>query len=119
MPLVELFKEFRDRYMRSSIEKLNFPEFPPDEDRRYKIIFSGIVQGVGFRYESWLIAEKLKLTGFAENLASGDVYMEVQGPKNKIFYLIKCLKSIKRISINHKKIDELPLKEETEFKPIY
>lgn len=110
MPLVELFKEFRDRYMRSSIEKLNFPEFPPDEDRRYKIIFSGIVQGVGFRYESWLIAE---------NLASGDVYMEVQGPKNKIFYLIKCLESIKRISINHKKIDELPLKEETEFKPIY
>ena len=119
MPLVELFKEFRDRYMRSSIEKLDFPEFPPDENKRYKIIFSGIVQGVGFRYESWLIAEKLKLTGFAENLASGDVYMEVQGPKNKILHLIKCLESIKRISISRKTIDELPLKEETEFKPIY
>lgn len=52
-------------------------------------------------------------------MASGDVYMEVQGPKNKIFYLIKCLESIKRISISYKTIDELPLKEETEFKPIY
>ena len=119
MPLVKLFKEFRDNYMRSSIEKLDFPAFPPDEKKRYKIMFSGIVQGVGFRYEAWLIAEKLKLPGFAENLPSGDVYMEIQGPKNRISHLIKCLESIKRISISHKTIDELPLKEETEFKPIY
>ena len=69
--------------------------------------------------DTLLIAEKLKLTGFAENLASGDVYMEVQGPKNKILHLIKCLESIKRISISYKTIDELPLKDETEFKPIY
>ena len=119
MPLIKLFKEFRDNYMKSSIEKLDFPEFPPDQEIRYKIIFTGIVQGVGFRYEAWLIAEKLKLTGFAENLPNGEVYMEVQGPKNKIYHLIKCLESIKRISISHKTIDELPLKEEMEFKPIY
>ena len=40
MALVELFKNFRDKYMRSSIEKLDFPDFPPDEERRYEIIFS-------------------------------------------------------------------------------
>ena len=115
MPLVELFKNFRDRYMRSSIEKLDFPEFPPDEKRRYQIVFSGIVQGVGFRYEAWLIAEKLGLTGFAKNLPNGDVQMEVQGPRNKVFHLIHCLESIKRIQIENKVIEELPLKEEKEF----
>ena len=57
MPLIELFKNYRDKYMRSSVEKLDFPEFPPDEDRRYQIVFSGRVQGVGFRYEAMLIAE--------------------------------------------------------------
>ena len=119
MPLINLFKNFRDNYMRSSIEKMNFPEFPADEERRYQIFFSGIVQGVGFRYEAWLIAEKLGLTGFAENLPNGDVYVEIQGPKNKILHFIHCMESIKRISIEQKTIDELPLKEETAFIPVY
>lgn len=119
MPLINLFKNFRDNYMRSSIEKMNFPEFPADEERRYQIFFSGIVQGVGFRYEAWLIAEKLGLTGFAENLPNGDVYVEIQGPKNKILHFIHCMESIKRISIEQKAIDELPLKEETAFIPVY
>ncbi len=119
MPLIELFKKFRDKYMRSSVDKLEFPEFPPDEERRYKIIFSGIVQGVGFRYEVWLIAEKLGLTGFAKNLPNGDVLVEVQGAKNKIFHLIFCMESIPRITIENKVIEELPLKEEKEFTPIY
>lgn len=119
MPLINLFKNFRDNYMRSSIEKMNFPEFPADEERRYQIFFSGIVQGVGFRYEAWLIAEKLGLTGFAENLPNGDVYVEIQGPKNKILHFIHCMESIKRISIEQKTINELPLKEETAFIPVY
>ena len=119
MPLIELFKNFRDKYMRSSIEKLEFPEFPPDEVRRYKIIFSGIVQGVGFRYEAWLIAEKLGLNGFARNLPNEDVMVEVQGPKNKIDHFIKCMESIPRIVIEDKVLEELPLKDEKGFTPVY
>ena len=64
MPLKELFANFRDKYMRSSVDKMEFPQFPPDEEKRYRILFKGTVQGVGFRYEAWLIAEKLELTGF-------------------------------------------------------
>lgn len=119
MPLINLFKNFRDNYMRSSIEKMSFPEFPADEEKRYQIFFSGIVQGVGFRYEAWLIAEKLGLTGFAENLPNGDVYVEIQGSKNRILHFIHCMESIKRISIEQKTINELPLKEETAFIPVY
>ncbi len=119
MPLIELFKNFRDKYMRSSVDKMEFPEFSPDEERRYEIIFSGIVQGVGFRYEAWLIAQKLELTGFAENLPNGDVRMEIQGPKNRILHLIHCMESIPRITIKNKVIEELSLKEEKEFTPVY
>lgn len=119
MALIELFRNFRDKYMRSSVDKMDFPEFPPDEMKRYQIIFSGIVQGVGFRYEAWLIAKELGLTGFAENLPNGDVRMEVQGPENKIFYLIKCMESIRRISIDNKVMNELSVIEEEEFTPVY
>lgn len=119
MTLVELFKNFRDKYMRSAVDKLDFPDFPLEVEKRYQIIFSGIVQGVGFRYEAWLIAQKLGLTGFAENLPNGDVLMEVQGQENKIFHLIHCLESIPRIHIQSKKMDELDLIEETKFTPVY
>lgn len=119
MPVVELVKNFRDRYMRKALEKMEFPNFPPDVEKRYQVIFSGIVQGVGFRYEAWLISQKLELTGFAENLPNGDVRMEIQGPKNKIFHLLYCLESIPRIHIENKKMQELDLIEETEFTPVY
>lgn len=119
MPFIELFKNFRDKYMRSAVDKLDFPDFPPDTEKRYRIIFSGIVQGVGFRYEAWLIANKLGLTGFAENRPNGDVRMEVQGAENKIFHLIYCLESIPRIHIENKRMEELDLIEETEFTPVY
>ena len=119
MSLLDLFDNFRDQYMRSSVDKMDFPEFPPDEEKRYEIIFSGIVQGVGFRYEAWLIAKKLGLTGFAENLPTGDVRMEVQGPDNKITHLLKCMRSIRRIHIENTVMKESPLKEEEEFTPVY
>lgn len=119
MPLKELFINFRDKYMRSQVDRMNFPEFSPDEEKRYRIIFSGTVQGVGFRYEAWLIAERLGLTGFCENLPNGDVLAEIQGPKNKIDHLIYCMKSIRRIYIENMEVEELPLKEEKEFTPVY
>ena len=119
MSLLDLFQNYRDQYMRSSVDKMNFPEFPPDKEKRYGIIFSGIVQGVGFRYEAWLIAKKLGLTGFAENLPNGDVHMEVQGPDNKITHLLKCMNAIRRIHIEKTVMEELPLKDEKEFQAVY
>ena len=39
---------------------------------RKHIFFSGNVQGVGFRYLSFYIAQSLGLTGWVENLWDGD-----------------------------------------------
>ncbi len=119
MPLIDLFKKFRDEYMKSSVEKMNFPEFEPDEERRYRIIFYGTVQGVGFRYEAWMVAQKLKLTGFAKNQPDGTVLVEIQGPNNKLKHFILCMESIRRIYVEKKVIDEIPLQEEQGFEPVY
>ena len=51
---------------------------------RKHIFFSGDVQGVGFRYRSFYIAQSLGLTGWVENLWDGRVEMEVQGSEASI-----------------------------------
>ena len=100
-------------------QEMTVPQVLPDEIHRYRITFSGIVQGVGFRFEVWRRAEKLGLTGFVQNLSNGDVYSEIQGPENKIRYLIESMKSIPRIQIENMEIEAIDLKEEKEFMPIY
>jgi acylphosphatase len=46
---------------------------------RKHILFSGRVQGVGFRYHSSVLARDCNLSGWVRNLGSGDVEMEIQG----------------------------------------
>lgn len=109
------WKEFVDKYMKSPSEQIDTSQFQPDETRRYAITFSGLVQGVGFRYEVWTIAQRLHLTGYVENLPNGEVYAQIQGPKNRILHLIECMKQIPRIHIEKVEIDELELQVETSF----
>ena len=115
MPLKNMWKTFCDKYMKSAAEKIDTSQLDTDEMRRYDIIFSGIVQGVGFRYEVWTMAQKLELTGYVENLANGTVHAQIQGPKSRILYLIESLKQIPRIQIEKVQMDEMGLQEETVF----
>lgn len=53
-----------------------------DSDRRTKrlhAIFSGRVQGVGFRYTVCRIATSFDITGFVRNLWDGDVEVVAEG----------------------------------------
>lgn len=115
MALKNSWKKFMDKYMKSTAEQIDVSKFQADETVRYAITFSGLVQGVGFRYEVWTIARRLQLTGYVENLANGDVYAEIQGPKNRIIHLIECMKQIPRIQIENVRMDELELKNESSF----
>lgn len=47
--------------------------------KRYYIVYSGQVQGVGFRWRLMQIAYKYNLTGYVRNLSNGNVETEVQG----------------------------------------
>ena len=46
---------------------------------RWQVIASGHVQGVGFRVSARDYAQNLGLTGYVQNLESGQVRLEVQG----------------------------------------
>lgn len=83
---------------------------------RKKLIFKGQVQCVGFRYQSKYLADMLGLTGFVQNLANGDVLMEVQGLPGVIDDLIICLHDRKPIRIESVQEEVLPVKKEKGFR---
>lgn len=76
---------------------------------RKRIVFSGKVQRVGFRYEICTLAEQLNLTGWVENRGHNKVELEVQGWEDKILFLISHMRSLKRAVVTHVEIDEIPL----------
>lgn len=45
---------------------------------------SGMVQGVGFRYRAYHLANSLRITGYAKNLYDGRVEMELQGDRELV-----------------------------------
>ena len=113
--LKKILKQFRDRYVINHTWNSQVPEFTESRVCRYGIRFSGRVQNVGFRLEVAELAKKLDLTGFCENLPNGDVYAQLQGPENKILYLVSFMESLVRIRITEKILEELPLQEEYGF----
>jgi ATP-binding cassette subfamily B multidrug efflux pump len=62
----------------------------------------------GFRYEIYILAERLNLTGWVRNKNYNEVELEIQGEEDKIFFLVSHMKALKRATITHVKIDEIP-----------
>ena len=52
--------------------------------RRMQVIYSGQVQGVGFRYSVKSVATGFDLTGSVRNLPSGEVELIVEGAKDEL-----------------------------------
>ena len=83
---------------------------------RKHIFFSGDVQGVGFRYRSFYIAQSLDLTGWVENLWDGRVEMEVQGREVSIREMLARIQQQRWINVADMEITEIPCEEERGFK---
>lgn len=98
--------------MIQQVQRIKLPEFETDTIHRYRVIFSGRVQKVGFRLEVCELAKRLELTGFCQNLENGDVMAELQGSDAKIKYLISFMESLKRIKIRNKVIEEMEIDEQ-------
>lgn len=107
----KFIKHLRNLYVSGQVQHAAIPQLPPDRICRYRVTFSGRVQNVGFRMEASLMAQRLGLTGFCENLPDGDVLGEFQGPENRIGYLLLFMESLKRIVIESRIIEEIPLVE--------
>ncbi len=75
---------------------------------RWRILFSGKVQHVGFRYTAYYLARGLELTGWVMNLPDGSVLMEAQGSAPKLRKLLIRLKSQPHIHIEKAVLTEIP-----------
>jgi acylphosphatase len=56
----------------------------PEERRRMQILYSGRVQGVGFRYAVRTLAAGFEVTGAVRNLADGRVELTAEGAKSEL-----------------------------------
>ena len=95
-----LVKKLQKIYLHSSVTTVPIPDFKETAPERRRILFTGIVQGVGFRYQSKLLADRLFLSGWVKNLPNGQVEMVVQGAPEKIDFLISQMQHTGRIKIS-------------------
>lgn len=72
---------------------------------RAHILFSGNVQGVGFRYTTMAFARRLDLYGWVKNLPDGDVEAAIEGPRETIEELLSQLNDEFRSFIKDRQID--------------
>lgn len=57
--------------------------------QRREVVYSGHVQGVGFRYTAQRLARGLEVTGFVRNLSDGRVQLVVEGESDEIAGLLE------------------------------
>ena len=110
MSLKEKVKQFKNDYVIRQVARLELPEFVGGSVKRYRVRFSGRVQKVGFRLEVQELAVRLGLTGWCENQPNGDVLAELQGPTERIEFLISFMESLKRVKITEKRVEEIDLR---------
>lgn len=60
--------------------------------KRVRVIISGRVQGVGFRYFTQREGERLGLVGWVKNLSNGDVEAEAEGNEAQVDAFVKAIR---------------------------
>ena len=60
---------------------------------RRTVLFSGRVQGVGFRYTTCRVAEDHAVTGYVRNLPDGRVETVIEGDKDEVDRFLAALKT--------------------------
>ena len=80
--------------------------------KRYRVVFTGQVQGVGFR---WVMMNKVSaygITGWVRNCYNGNVECELQGDPDAVVRLINDMRTANRwIYVDDYIIKEIPLEE--------
>ncbi len=78
-------------------------------NKHVKIIVSGRVQGVGFRYQTYQEAINYGIHGFVKNQLDGTVLIEAEGDETNIDMFIEWCKHGPSLSrVDNLKIIELP-----------
>lgn len=78
----------------------------PREPIRRRVIYSGTVQGVGFRYTTRMTATRYQVTGFVRNLPDGTVELVAEGAASELDRFQDALSSVLGDYIESVKMDE-------------
>ena len=78
---------------------------------RKRIIFTGFVQGVGFRYRARHAAELYGCTGWVHNEYDGSVVMEIQGTEEQIDQVILAVERGTFVRIENMDVRNIPVVE--------
>ncbi|MCK9615466.1 MAG: acylphosphatase [Candidatus Omnitrophica bacterium] len=79
--------------------------------KHYRVFFSGMVQGVGFRYTTQAIADKYAIYGWVANRGNGTVELDIEGASYNLDNFLKDLKEEFKTYIKDVQIEELPIGE--------
>ena len=79
---------------------------------RKRIVFTGQVQGVGFRWRARQAAQLYDCTGWCRNEFDGSVTMEIQGTEEAIALVIRSLRDGRWIRISGMDVTVLPAEPE-------
>ncbi|MEM8866469.1 MAG: acylphosphatase [Planctomycetota bacterium] len=75
-----------------------------DTYQRTTVVYTGHVQGVGFRYTVRNLAERLAITGYVRNLDNGKVELLAEGPPSEIDSLLTQVRDHFRENIDDEQI---------------
>ena len=75
---------------------------------RVRVVFSGTVQGVGFRYTARRAAGGFTVTGWVRNLHDRTVELEAQGERSEVEACLEGLRSRMRGYIRGEKLSWIP-----------
>lgn len=113
----KLKRNMQNFFLNQEVKQIDIPYIEVSEIIRVSLNFKGMVQGVGFRYETYYLALRLDLTGWVKNLEDGSVLAEVQGECNRIDFLISSLREMKRSVVDEVVRHSLEIdSSESEFK---
>ena len=82
---------------------------------RRHYVFTGSVQGVGFRWRAVHAASQFGVTGWVRNLYDGSVEMEAEGQEKDLEAMLLSIENGRFIEIENIEVKELPLKEDRSF----
>lgn len=112
----QTLKNLRDYYVKNQAGRVKLPDFPDSPEVRYRVIFEGRVQNVGFRLSMYELAQRLELTGWVKNRRDLTVEAEIQGNHEKVDFLLESMKKLPQASVKNMKIEKIePVQTETEF----
>ncbi|MDD2978659.1 MAG: acylphosphatase [Hespellia sp.] len=120
MSFHNFFETLSKKYLTNPTSQIEIPADSGDIIRCH-LLFVGIVQCVGFRYEALRLANHLHLTGWVRNMENESVVtMELQGTPERIDCLIQEMNAIPRIVIDRIDRTQIPIiKDETAFNVVY